>query len=106
MTARVKPDTKARTNDMIDFALGFEKIHVFDKETELTITTQNIEKIIRDYRDDRPSSPFVFKLHYHIMDYRLHRNSMYDGEGTTISQVNMNLCIQTCCGQRIRKLRV
>ena len=38
MTARVKPDTKARTNDMIDFALDPEKIHVFDKETELTIT--------------------------------------------------------------------
>ena len=38
MTARVKPDTKAGTNDMIDFALDPEKIHVFDKETELTIT--------------------------------------------------------------------
>lgn len=38
MTARVDPRTTARTGDTIQFALDAEKIHVFDKETELTIT--------------------------------------------------------------------
>ena len=38
MTARVEPSTKARTGDTVKFALDAEKIHVFDKETELTIT--------------------------------------------------------------------
>ena len=38
MTARVDPRTSARTGDTVKFALDAEKIHVFDKETELTIT--------------------------------------------------------------------
>ncbi|HIS32602.1 MAG TPA: sn-glycerol-3-phosphate ABC transporter ATP-binding protein UgpC [Candidatus Limivivens intestinipullorum] len=38
MTARVDPHTAARTNDTVRFALDPEKIHVFDKDTELTIT--------------------------------------------------------------------
>ena len=37
-TARVNPRTTARTGDVVKFALDVEKIHVFDKETELTIT--------------------------------------------------------------------
>ena len=37
-TARVNPRTTARTGDIVKFALDTEKIHVFDKETELTIT--------------------------------------------------------------------
>ena len=38
MTARVNPRTTARTGDTVKFALDAEKIHVFDKETEKTIT--------------------------------------------------------------------
>ncbi|MCR1843078.1 ABC transporter ATP-binding protein [Murimonas intestini] len=38
MTARVDPRTTARTGDKVRFALDAEKIHVFDKETELTVT--------------------------------------------------------------------
>ena len=38
MTARVNPRTTLRTGDDATFALDMEKIHVFDKETELTIT--------------------------------------------------------------------
>ena len=38
MTARVDPRTTARTGDTVKFALDAEKIHVFDKETEMTIT--------------------------------------------------------------------
>ena len=38
MTARVDPRTTARSGDTVKFALDAEKIHVFDKETELTIT--------------------------------------------------------------------
>ena len=37
-TARVNPRTTARTGDIVKFALETEKIHVCDKETELTIT--------------------------------------------------------------------
>ena len=37
-TARVKPSTTARTGDHIKIALEPSKIHVFDKETEMTIT--------------------------------------------------------------------
>ncbi len=37
-TARVNPRTTARTGDEVKFALDIDKIHVFDKETELTIT--------------------------------------------------------------------
>ena len=37
-TARVKPSTTARTGDRIKIALEPSKIHVFDKETEMTIT--------------------------------------------------------------------
>jgi multiple sugar transport system ATP-binding protein len=38
ITARVDPRTTARPGDNIKFALDVEKIHVFDKETENTIT--------------------------------------------------------------------
>ena len=38
MTARVEPTTKARTGDVVKFALDADKIHVFDKETEMAIT--------------------------------------------------------------------
>lgn len=38
VTARVDPRTTARTGDKVRFALDAEKIHVFDKETERTIT--------------------------------------------------------------------
>ena len=38
MTARVNPRTAARTGDHVTFALDMEKVHLFDKETELTIT--------------------------------------------------------------------
>ena len=38
MTARVNPRTTARTGDVVKFALDMERIHVFDKETEQTIT--------------------------------------------------------------------
>ena len=38
MTARVEPKTTARTGDVVKFALDADKIHVFDKETEQTIT--------------------------------------------------------------------
>ena len=37
-TARVNPKTKARTGDTVRFALDENKIHIFDKETEQTIT--------------------------------------------------------------------
>ena len=48
MTARVNPRTTLRTGDKAVFALDMEKIHVFDKETELTITnrTCSIGKLI------------------------------------------------------------
>ncbi len=38
MTARVNPRTEARTGSEVKFALDVTKIHVFDKETEKTIT--------------------------------------------------------------------
>ncbi len=38
MTARVQPNTAARPGDTVKFAMDVEKIHVFDKETEVTIT--------------------------------------------------------------------
>ena len=38
MTARVSADTPARYGDHIKLAFDVNKIHVFDKETELTIT--------------------------------------------------------------------
>ena len=38
MSARVAANTTARYGDHIKLALNPEKIHVFDKETELTIT--------------------------------------------------------------------
>ncbi len=38
MTARVSPRTTARPGDQVRFAMDVEKIHVFDKETENTIT--------------------------------------------------------------------
>ena len=38
MTARVKPGTAARTGNVVKFALDAEKIHVFDKESEMVIT--------------------------------------------------------------------
>lgn len=36
-TARVSPTTTARTGSSVKFALDVEKIHVFDKDSELTI---------------------------------------------------------------------
>lgn len=38
VTARVNPRTTLRTGDHARFAIDMDKIHVFDKETELTIT--------------------------------------------------------------------
>ncbi|MDD2980090.1 MAG: sn-glycerol-3-phosphate ABC transporter ATP-binding protein UgpC [Hespellia sp.] len=38
MTARVNPRTTLRNGDHATFALDMEKTHIFDKETELTIT--------------------------------------------------------------------
>ena len=38
MIARVNPRTTVRPGDDVKFALDVEKIHVFDKETEVTIT--------------------------------------------------------------------
>ena len=38
MTAKVDSRTPARLGDSIRLAMDVEKIHVFDKETELTIT--------------------------------------------------------------------
>ena len=38
MTARVNPRTEARNGDIVKFALDVDKIHIFNKETELTIT--------------------------------------------------------------------
>ncbi len=38
MTARVDPRTSARSGDAVRFALDADRIHVFDKETEVTIT--------------------------------------------------------------------
>lgn len=38
MTAKVDSRTPARLGDSIRLAMDIEKIHVFDKETELTIT--------------------------------------------------------------------
>ena len=37
-TARVNPRTNARVGSMVDFAFDINKIHIFDKETEKTIT--------------------------------------------------------------------
>lgn len=37
-TARVNPRTNARVGSTVKFALDTNKIHVFDKETQLTIT--------------------------------------------------------------------
>lgn len=37
MTARVNPKTPARTGSEVKFAIDMEKLHVFDKETELAI---------------------------------------------------------------------
>ena len=38
ITARVDPRTSSRPGDAIKFAFDIDKIHVFDKETEQTIT--------------------------------------------------------------------
>ena len=38
MTARVDSRTNARPGDIVKFALDVEKIHVFDKDTEMVIT--------------------------------------------------------------------
>ena len=38
ITVRVNPRTTARPGDTIKIALDAEKIHVFDKETQVTIT--------------------------------------------------------------------
>ena len=50
MTARVDPRTTARTGDHVKFALDAEKIHVFDKETQVTITNSSV---ITDRNKDR-----------------------------------------------------
>ena len=38
ITARVEPTSKAKPGDIIKIALDLEKIHIFSKETEQTIT--------------------------------------------------------------------
>ena len=38
MTARVNPQTRVKTGDEVQFAIDTDKIHVFDKETGITIT--------------------------------------------------------------------
>ncbi|MBQ8860557.1 MAG: ABC transporter ATP-binding protein, partial [Ruminococcus sp.] len=38
ITARVEPTSKAKPGDNIEIAFDLEKIHIFDKETECTIT--------------------------------------------------------------------
>lgn len=38
MTAKVNADTKARMGDTVKFIMDMEKVHIFDKETELVIT--------------------------------------------------------------------
>ena len=38
VTARVAPTSTAKPGDSIKIAFDVEKIHLFDKETELTIT--------------------------------------------------------------------
>ena len=38
MTARVSSNTTAKYNDPITLCINPDKVHVFDKETELTIT--------------------------------------------------------------------
>lgn len=38
MTAKVNPRTTARVGDKVKFAIDTEKLHVFDKDTSLTIT--------------------------------------------------------------------
>ena len=38
MTARVNPKTEARNGSKVKFAIDVDKIHIFDKETEKTIT--------------------------------------------------------------------
>ena len=43
MTARVDPHTTSRTGDTVKFGLDMTKVHVFDKETELTIS--NLSKV-------------------------------------------------------------
>ncbi len=43
MSARVDSDTPARYGDHIELAFDPHKIHVFDKETELTITNQFVK---------------------------------------------------------------
>ena len=43
MSARVDSDTTARYGDHIELAFDPHKIHVFDKETELTITNQFVK---------------------------------------------------------------
>jgi len=38
VTARVNPRSTAKTNDRIKIAFDLNKVHVFDKDTELTVT--------------------------------------------------------------------
>ena len=38
MTARVDPRTTARPGDVVKFAIDVEKIHIFDKDTDMVIT--------------------------------------------------------------------
>ena len=38
VTARVEPTSTAKPGDVIDIAFDLDKIHIFDKDTEMTIT--------------------------------------------------------------------
>ena len=38
MTARVDPKTNAKMNDTVTFTVDMDMVHVFDKDTEQTIT--------------------------------------------------------------------
>jgi multiple sugar transport system ATP-binding protein len=44
ITARVDPRTTARPGDTVKFAFDVEKIHVFDKDTEMIITNYKIKR--------------------------------------------------------------
>ena len=47
MTARVDPRTTARSGDTVKFALDMEKVHLFDKETEITLSLIHISEPTR-----------------------------------------------------------
>ena len=45
-TAKVNPRTTARPGDAVKLALDLEKIHIFDKDTELVVLNEQIERQI------------------------------------------------------------